>query len=84
MRHGEKLVRLQALHSRVREREKGVGAERERGGGVVEGCSRPVSERSSLLYNFVKRKCYISSRPPFKNILELFGASFNKTRFRRS
>jgi hypothetical protein len=32
----------------------------------------------------VKRKRYISSRPPLKNILELFGALFNKTRLRRS
>ncbi len=48
------------------------------------GCSGPVSERSPLLYDIIKRKRYISSRPPIKNILELFGASFNKTRLRRS
>jgi hypothetical protein len=48
------------------------------------GCSRLAAERSSLLNEFVKRKRYISSRPPFKNILELFGAFFNKTRLRRS
>ncbi len=29
------------------------------------GCSGPAAERSSLLYNLVKRKRYISSRPPF-------------------
>jgi hypothetical protein len=48
------------------------------------GCSGPAAERSSLLYDFIKRKRYISYRPPFKNILELFGTSFNKTRLRRS
>ena len=54
------------------------------GGGIIGGYSGPAAERSSLLYYFVKRKRYISSRPPFKNILELFGALFNKTRLRRS
>jgi chromate transport protein ChrA len=29
----------------------------------------PAAERPSLLNEFVKRKRYISSRPPFKNIL---------------
>ncbi len=48
------------------------------------GCSGPAAERSSLLYDFIKRKHYISSWPPLKNILELFGALFNKTRLRRS
>jgi hypothetical protein len=42
---------------------------------IIGGCSGPAAERSSLLYDFIKRKRYISSRPLFKNILELFGAS---------
>jgi hypothetical protein len=41
-----------------------------------------VKERLSLLYDFIERKRYISSRPPSKNIFELFGALFNKTRLR--
>jgi hypothetical protein len=28
------------------------------------GCSGTAAERSSLLYGFIKRKRYISSRPP--------------------
>ncbi len=50
----------------------------------VGGCSGPAAERSSLLYDSIKRKRYLSSRPSLKNILELFGASFNKNRLRRS
>jgi hypothetical protein len=43
-----------------------------------------VKERSSLLYGLLSKNAIQSSRPPSKNILELFGASFNKTKLRRS
>jgi hypothetical protein len=44
----------------------------------IGGCSGPAAERSALLYDFIKRKRYISSQPPFKNILELFARSLTK------